>query len=99
MIGSSAGMALLLLALMGCASRGNGTVWAMPADRTQADFDQDWHRCAVHSQLANEGWSYGQSPFPSPPNDPRQNTERFFAHTSTNAMIETCMASRGYRVE
>lgn len=93
------GALLWLVAGAGCASPPNGTYWSIPTGHTQADFDRDWHQCAVHSQLSHEGWYDGQTPLPSPPDHPQQNTQRFFVHKSTNAMIETCMASRGYRVE
>ena len=91
-------MGLLSLAL-GCMGKEQGTFWSMPSDHTQADFDRDWHQCAVHAQLSNENWLSGHTAPSVSPLDPQQNLQRFNAHKSTNAMIETCMASRGYRVE
>lgn len=93
------GALLWLVAGSGCASPVKGTYWSIPAGHTQADFDRDWHHCAVHSQLSQGGWYSGQPPLPSPPDHPQQNTKLFITHKSTNGMIETCMASRGYRVE
>lgn len=92
-------IALGLVSLAGCMGKEQGTFWSMPSDRTQADFDRDWHQCAVHVQLSNENWLSGHTAPPASPVDPQYNLQRFSAHKSTNVMIETCMASRGYRVE
>ena len=91
-------LGLLTVGLSGCATQEKGTVWAMPADRTEVDFDRDWHQCAVHAQLSNEAWYDNHVPARAPL-DIQQNTQRSFAHKSTNSLIETCMAARGYRVQ
>ena len=99
----AAARGLIVLGLLGlapgCIGKEQGTLWSMPSGRTQADFDQDWHQCAVHAQLSNENWLSGHTSSPASPFDPQHNLQRFNAHTSTKAVIETCMASHGYRVE
>ena len=91
----------LLLALAGCASspyeRGGN-----PQGLSQRDVERDYMECEYKSRLANEQHFYSQrSPFPfsGGPQSPADHARALHGLSTMNAMRDTCLAAKGYRVE
>ena len=91
----------LLLALAGCApgpyERG-GNLQGL----SQRDVERDYMECEYKARLANENQFYNQStpfPFGSGPQSSRDHARALHGISSINAMRDTCLAAKGYRVE
>jgi hypothetical protein len=94
-------LAVLLLAAVGCAAnsyeRGDN-----PQRLSQRDVEPDYMECEYKARLANGNSFYNQStPFsfgPGPQN-PSDHARALHGISSINAMRDTCLAAKGYRVE
>ena len=93
------GAALLMLA--GCAStpyeRGGN-----PQGLSQRDVERDYMECEYKSRLANGNSFYNQStlfPFNGGPQSPADHARALHGLSTINAMRDTCLAAKGYRVE
>ena len=92
---------LLVLALAGCASspyeRGGN-----PQGLTQRDVERDYMECEYKARFANPQQFYNQgSPFPFSPGSqsPADHARALHGLSTINATQDTCLASKGYRVE
>ena len=92
---------LLLLTLAGCASspyeRGGN-----PQGLTQRDVERDYMECEYKARFANPQQFYNQgSPFPFSPGSqsPADHARALHGLSTINAMRDTCLAAKGYRVE
>ncbi len=92
---------LLVLMLTGCASspynRGGN-----PQGLTQRDVERDYMECEYKARLANPQHFYNQgSPFPfsGGPQSPSDHARALHGISTINAMRDTCLAAKGYRVE
>ena len=91
----------LLLALAGCAStpyeRGGN-----PQGLSQRDVERDYMECEYKARLANGNSFYNQStpfPFSGGPQSPADHARALHGLSTMNAMRDTCLAAKGYRVE
>jgi hypothetical protein len=92
---------LIVLALTGCAAspyerRGN------PQGLSQRDVERDYMECEYKARLANGNFFYNQgSPFPfsGGPQSPSDHARALHGISTINAMRDTCLAAKGYRVE
>ncbi len=91
---------LLLLANFGCApspyERGGS-----PSGLSRYDVDRDYMECEYKARLANEHHFYSQtSPFPfSPsPQSPADHARALHGLSTINAMRDTCLSAKGYRL-
>ena len=92
---------LLVLMLTGCASspyeRGGN-----PQGLSQRDVERDYMECEYKARLANPQHFYNQgSPFPfsGGPQSPSDHARALHGISTINAMRDTCLAAKGYRVE
>ena len=92
---------LLVLALAGCASspyerEGN------PQGLSQRDVERDYMECEYKARFANPQHFYSQgSPFPfsAGSQSPADHARSLHGLSTINAMRDTCLAAKGYRVE
>lgn len=94
-------LGITLIGLSGCASnpydRGGH-----PSGYNRADVDRDYMECEYKARLANEQHFYSQSspfPFSSGPQSPADHARALHGLSTINAMRDTCLAAKGYRVE
>lgn len=94
-------LGITLISLSGCASnpydRGGH-----PSGYNRADVDHDYMECEYKARLANEQHFYSQSspfPFSSGPQNPADHARALHGLSTINAMRDTCLAAKGYRVE
>ena len=87
--------------LAGCAStpyeRGGN-----PQGLSQRDVERDYMECEYKSRLANGNSFYNQStlfPFNGGPQSPADHARALHGLSTINAMRDTCLAAKGYRVE
>ena len=92
---------VLVLVLAGCASspyeRGGN-----PQGLSQRDVERDYMECEYRARLANPQHFYNQgSPFPfsQGSQSPADHARSLHGLSTMNAMRETCLAAKGYRVE
>jgi hypothetical protein len=92
---------LLVLALAGCASspyeRGGN-----PQGLSQRDVERDYMECEYKARFANPQQFYNQgSPFPfsAGSQSPADHARALHGLSTINAMRDTCLAAKGYRVE
>ena len=92
---------LPVLMLTGCASspyeRGGN-----PQGLTQRDVERDYMECEYKARLANPQHFYNQSspfPFSGGPQNPSDHAHALHGLSTINAMRDTCLAAKGYRVE
>ena len=92
---------LLVLALAGCASspyaRGGN-----PQGLSQRDVERDYMECEYKARFANPQHFYNQgSPFPFSPGSqsPADHARALHGLSTINAMRDTCLTAKGYRVE
>jgi hypothetical protein len=92
---------LLVLVLAGCASspyeRGGN-----PQGLSQRDVERDYMECEYKARFANPQQFYNQgSPFPfsAGSQSPADHARALHGLSTINAMRDTCLASKGYRVE
>lgn len=94
-------LAAVVLMLAGCAPshydrEGN------PQELSQRDGERDYMECEYKARLANENQFYNQrTPFPfgPGPQSPTDHARALRGLSSINAMRDTCLAAKGYRVE
>lgn len=86
--------------LLGCAQspheRGGS-----PSGLSRYDVDRDYMECEYKARLANEHHFYSQtSPFPfSPsPQSPADHARALHGLSTINAMRDTCLSAKGYRL-
>lgn len=94
-------LALMLSSLASCVStpyeRGGH-----PSGYNQAEVDRDYLECEYKARMANEQHFYSQrSPFPfgPGPQSPADHARALHGLSTINAMRDTCLAAKGYRVE
>ena len=92
---------LLVLVLAGCASspyeRGGN-----PQGLSQRDVERDYMECEYKARFANPQQFYNQgSPFPfsAGSQSPADHARALHGLSTINAMRDTCLAAKGYRVE
>ena len=93
------GVAVLILT--GCApspyNRGGN-----PQGLSQRDVERDYMECEYKARLANGNSFYNQgSPFPfsGGPQSPSDHARALHGISTINAMRDTCLAAKGYKVE
>jgi hypothetical protein len=91
----------VLLMLVGCATspyeRGGN-----PQGLSQRDVERDYMECEYKARLANGNSFYNQStpfPFSGGPQSPSDHARALHGISTINAMRDTCLAAKGYRVE
>ena len=91
----------IALLLTGCATspyeRGGN-----PQGLSQRDVERDYMECEYKARLANGNSFYNQnSPFPfsGGPQSPADHARALHGLSTMNAMRDTCLAAKGYRVE
>ena len=91
----------LLFSLIGCApshyERGGN-----PQGLSQRDVERDYMECEYKARFANPQQFYNQgSPFPfsAGAQSPADHARALHGHSTINAMRDTCLTAKGYRVE
>jgi hypothetical protein len=91
----------LLFSLIGCApspyERGGN-----PQGLSQRDVERDYMECEYKARFANPQHFYNQgSPFPFSPGSqsPADHARALHGLSTINAMRDTCLTAKGYRVE
>ena len=91
----------VVLILAGCASspyeRGGN-----PQGLSQRDVERDYMECEYKARFANPQHFYNQSsPFPFSPGSqsPADHARALHGLSTINAMRDTCLTAKGYRVE
>ena len=91
----------LLLAFVGCApspyEHGGNAQGLSPRD-----VERDYMECEYKTRLANENHFYNQNkpyPFGSGCQSPSDHARALHGVSTINAMRDTCLAAKGYRVE
>lgn len=72
-----------------------------PTGFTRYDVERDYAECEYKARLANEQHFYSQSspfPFGSGPQNPADHLRALHGITTINAMRDTCLAAKGYRL-
>ena len=94
-------MGALLLALVGCSpsphERGGN-----PQGLSQREVERDYTECEYKARLANENHFYNQSKpyaFGPGPQILSDHARALHGISTINAMRDTCVAAKGYRVE
>ena len=94
-------MSGIALTLIGCApspyERGGN-----PQGLSQRDVERDYMECEYKARLANPQHFYSQgppSPFGGGPQSPADRATFLHGLSTINAMRDTCLAAKGYRVE
>jgi hypothetical protein len=92
---------LLVLVLAGCASspyeRGGN-----PQGLSQRDVERDYMECEYKARFANPQHFYSQSspfPFSSGSQSPADHARALHGLSTINAMRDTCLTAKGYRME
>lgn len=73
-----------------------------PQGLSQRDVERDYMECDYKSRLANQEQFYSQSspfPFGTGPQSPSDHARALHGLSTINAMRDTCLAAKGYRVE
>ena len=73
-----------------------------PSGYSRAEVERDYMECEYKSRLANEQHFYSQSspfPFGAGPQSPADHARALHGLSTINAMRDTCLAAKGYRVE
>ena len=91
----------LVLAIAGCATspyeRGG-----YPAGLSRYDVERDYQECEYKARLANEQHFYSRtSPFPfgPGPQNPADHARALHGISMINAMRDTCLSAKGYRLQ
>lgn len=91
---------LLTITAVGCAQspyeRGG-----YPTGFSRYDVERDYMECEYKARLANEQHFYNQSspfPFGSSHQNPADHMRALHGMTTINAMRDTCLAAKGYRL-
>jgi hypothetical protein len=91
----------LILGLIGC-TPGPSARNLRPAGLSQAEMDWDYMECEFSARSANQQqFSSRSSPFPfgPGPQSPIDHARALHGLSTINAMRDTCLAAKGYRVE
>jgi len=94
-------LAGLFMTLNGCAP-GQYAPGGHPAGYSQAQVERDYMDCEYKARLANEEHFYSRSwtfPFGPGPHSPADHARALHGLSTINAMRDTCLAAKGYRVE
>lgn len=94
-------LGVLLMGLTGCAPAAY-TRGGHPTSYNQAQVERDYMEYEYKARLANQEHFYSQnSPFPfgPGPQSPADHTRALHGLSTINAMRDTCLAAKGYRVE
>ena len=89
-------LTVIVLMFTGCARGGN------PQGLSQRDVERDYMECEYKARLANENQFYNQRtpfPFSGGPQSPSDHARALHGISTINAMRDTCLAAKGYRVE
>ncbi|MFO0705592.1 MAG: hypothetical protein U0412_01960 [Nitrospira sp.] len=73
-----------------------------PAGYSRAQVERDYMECELKARSATQESFYGpSSPFPyaSGPRNPADQARALHGISTMNAMRDTCLAAKGYRVE
>ena len=73
-----------------------------PTGYSRAEVERDYMECEYKYRLANEQHFYSQSslfPFGAGPQSPADHARALHGLSTINAMRDTCLAAKGYRVE
>lgn len=98
----------LTILIVGLAGTGSGCAedpyqrGGHPAGYSRYDVERDYRDCDLKARLANDQFFYSQhSPFPfgSGPQNPADHARALHGLTTINAMRDTCLTSKGYRVQ
>lgn len=92
---------LVLLTAAGCGLRPYDR-GGVPQGLTQRDVERDYMECEYKSRLANGQHFYNQAnpfPFGPGPQSPADHARALHGISTINAMRDTCLAAKGYRVE
>jgi hypothetical protein len=98
---SSVVLGIVLIGAAGCA-QGPYERGGYPTGYSQAQVERDYMECEYKARLANDQHFYNQStPFPlnSGPQNPADHARALHGISTINAMRDTCLAAKGYRVE
>lgn len=94
-------LGITLIGLSGCTAhpydRGGH-----PSGYNRADVDRDYMECEYKARSASNQYFYSQSsPFPlsAGPQSPADHARALHGLSTINAMRDTCLAAKGYRVE
>lgn len=91
----------LILLELGCAQRPSRGIGSLQ-EYSQRDIERDYMECEYKARLANQEHFYSQgSPFPfgPGPQSPTDHARALHGISTINAMRDTCLAAKGYRVE
>lgn len=91
---------LLILDLDGCAPGSYAP--ARPTSDNQAQMERDYMECDYKARLANQEQFYSRSspfPFGPGPQSPADHARALHGLSTINAMRDTCLAAKGYRME
>lgn len=94
-------LVVLVLTFAGCAP-GSSTRGVNPQALSQRDVERDYMECEYKARLANENQFYNQRtpfPFSGGPQSPADHARALHGISTINAMRDTCLAAKGYRVE
>jgi hypothetical protein len=72
-----------------------------PTGLSRYDVERDYAECEYKARLANEQHFYSSSspfPFGSGPQSPADHARALHGLTTINAMRDTCLAAKGYRL-
>lgn len=73
-----------------------------PKGLSQRDVERDYMECEYKARLANDQHFFSQrSPFPfgPGPQNPADHARALHGNSTIQAMRDTCLAAKGYRVE
>ncbi len=73
-----------------------------PIGYSRYDVERDYRECELKARLANDQSFYSQSspfPFSSVLQNPADHARALHGLSTINAMRDTCLTSKGYRVE
>lgn len=94
-------MGVLLYGLVGC-TPGPYERGGHPSGYSRTEVERDYMECEYKSRLANEQHFYSRSspfPFGPGPQSPADHARALHGLSTINAMRDTCLAAKGYRVE
>lgn len=94
-------VAIVLFTLAGC-TPGSYKRDGHPSGYNQVEVERDYMDCEYKARMANEQHFYNQrSPFPfgPGPQSPADHARALHGLSTINAMRDTCLAAKGYRVE
>lgn len=73
-----------------------------PAGYSEAQVERDYLHCEYQARLAHQDQFYSRTsplPFGPGPQSPSDHAKTLHGLTGINAMRDTCLAAKGYRVE